>query len=192
MHGRVIDCNVLAAANGLASHAGPECELVSALELRSAASGLVFIDDGGRILQEYRSKANAGRGQPGPADLFLRWLYQAAGNRRYLRIVTLAQASSGEFSDYPRDTEFGTFDPDDRVYVAVAIASGARPTIVNATDSDWQLIRGPLLRYGVVVNTLCTPSPGEQPAWQGQQRSAAIASRPARGAPRRGRQRNRR
>lgn len=43
----------------------------------------------------------------------------------------------------------------DRQFVAVAIASPDRPTVLNAVDSDWWNHRGALERYGVVVDFLC-------------------------------------
>ncbi len=156
MPARVLDCNVLAAANGMATHQPLVCQASSAEALRTAAKGLVLVDDDDVILGAYRGKTNRS-GQPGPAEVFYRWLMQVRSDRRHCRVVPLSRDASGEYADYPRDAEFVTFDRDDRVYAAVAIASGLRPDIINSTDSDWLDVTHALERYGIRVRNLCVP-----------------------------------
>ncbi len=154
MPGRVLDCNVLAAANGNATHQTPECEEASVRALKTASKGLIVLDDDDLILDSYRAMTNP-RAQPGPAELFVRWLYQVRYTKNRCRLVHLDRDASGEFSSYPLDPEFHAFDPDDRVFVAVAVGSNLRPEVVNATDTDWLVITHALERYGVRVRNLC-------------------------------------
>lgn len=158
----MLDCNVLAAANGMATHLGDSCQAVSADQLVAAARGLVVLDQDGVILDAYRAKTSQ-TGQPGPAELFYRWLLQVKSDRRHVRTVHLAVNGAGEYSAYPRDPEFATFDRDDRVYVATAVASGLHPNIVNATDTDWLAIEHALERHGIRVRQICEMVPTEEP-----------------------------
>lgn len=100
---RVLDCNVLATANGMATHVGPECEAAAIKELVDARSGLVLIDDRDVILREYRATANPGTTQPGPADLFYRWLVNVVADRRYCRRVNCPREPDDSYRDYPGD-----------------------------------------------------------------------------------------
>ena len=61
-----------------------------------------------------------------------------------------------EFVEFPEDQRLADFDRDDRKFVAVALASGASPPIVNATDTDWWEHRDALSEHSVNVRFLCT------------------------------------
>jgi hypothetical protein len=140
----------------MADHVGRVCVIAAVEELLASRDELVVLDGDGYILSEYRAKARLRGAQPGPTEFFLRWLQQNAANRRCVRTVPLERDADGEFIDFPRDAELAAFDRDDRVYVAVAVTSGLRPVIINATDSDWAPI-APILvrRYGIRVRTIC-------------------------------------
>lgn len=88
--------------------------------------------------------------------LFLCGSNQARANRRYIRRVRITERGPGEFDEYPRDAALAAFHIDDRVYLAVAIASGIRPDIVNATDGDWDSV-APFIarRYSIRVRRIC-------------------------------------
>ena len=47
------------------------------------------------------------------------------------------------------------FDRDDRKFVAVALASGTSPPIVNASDRDWWEHREVLQVHGIEILFLC-------------------------------------
>jgi hypothetical protein len=152
---RVLDSNVLGAANGLADHVGATCVIAAIQELEDARTDLILLDDLGQIMAEYRSKTRR-KGQPGPADFFVRWLLQVAADRRHLRTVAVSPLERGGYAEYPGDSELRSFDSDDQIYVAVAVASDVRPAIVNATDSDWAAIAAFLLRrHRIRVRTIC-------------------------------------
>ena len=59
------------------------------------------------------------------------------------------------FEEFPGAPSLAGFDMDDRKFVAVALASGTGPEILNASDTDWWDFREPLERHGVRVNFLC-------------------------------------
>ena len=61
------------------------------------------------------------------------------------------------FEEYPDDDApaLAKFDRDDRKFVAVALASGTFPDIINATDTDWWAPRRALQQLGVRVRFLC-------------------------------------
>lgn len=78
------------------------------------------------------------------------------GESDSVRTVAIHPIQSGEsFAEFPADANLAGFDRADRKFVAVALASGDSPPIVNATDSDWWLFREALQRHGVQVEFLC-------------------------------------
>src|SRR5262245_54043890 len=71
----VVDTGVAMVANGADKASSAKCIAVSARALHELMiDGHVFVDDGGRIVGEYRRNLNAGAKQPGPGDAFLKWL----------------------------------------------------------------------------------------------------------------------
>lgn len=118
-------------------------------------NGPVLIDDEGRILAEYRPYFSY-RGQPGPGDRFFRWLVLNLANPARCRQIHIPLvADEEEFEDFPRDPDLAGFDPSDRKYVAVALASGLNPVIVNSTDTDWWHHQQALAKHGVRLEFLC-------------------------------------
>ena len=59
------------------------------------------------------------------------------------------------FEEFPESDALNNFDRNDRKFVAVAVASGERPPILNASDRDWWDDRLSLERCGVRVDFLC-------------------------------------
>ncbi|MBS1911948.1 MAG: hypothetical protein JST22_08190 [Bacteroidetes bacterium] len=150
----VIDTNVAVAANG---HAGDDCELacINALA-ESRTSNMILLDDQGLILGEYRQRLSHS-GQPGLGDAFFKWLWDNQANPRYCKqvMITPTNREATTFREFPDDPELTAFDPSDRKFVATAVASRLRPTIINATDTDWLDIQEPLKRYGIAVRFVC-------------------------------------
>ncbi len=153
----VIDTNVLATANGKSDHAGPDCLLscLNALE-EAKKRHVVTVDNGMLILDEYRRHASLG-GQPCVGDAFLKWLWQNQGNSRHCEQVTITPTKSDQrnFQEFPDDPALSKFDPSDRKFVAVALASHNRPPILNATDSDWWDFRQAFADNGLDIIFLC-------------------------------------
>lgn len=153
----IIDTNVGVVANGRHPEAGIECVESCIRALGDARHRVVLVDDGLRIFSEYR-KHLSGSGQPGAGDAFFKWLWDNQGNRKHCRHVTITAVAGAEddFAEFPDDPRLMDFDRSDRKFVAVALASGVSPAILNASDRDWWIFREELTDHGVHVNFLCS------------------------------------
>lgn len=153
----VVDTNVALTANGEAEQADPQCVMRCLQELVATINGRqVLLDDAGLILQEYLKQKPHGFPQ-GPGDAFFIWVHDNQANNAYIRTVPVTPLDNDPrgFAEFPDDAELIAFDQDDRKFVAVALASGDAPPILNATDTDWWIHRTALLRNGIRVKFLC-------------------------------------
>ena len=125
----VVDTNVGIVANGNAD-VDPACQLACVNSLEHAMKGgVVALDDGGRIFEEYRTHFSFAGG-PGIGHVFFKYVHdvQHRGERvRRFRITPSADESRG-FEELPPNT----FDASDRKFLAVAVV--AKATVVNTTD----------------------------------------------------------
>ena len=150
----VVDTNVPIVANGRAEQAGPACVSTSIRKLREIHSRhRVLVDRHGLILDEYRRHLSP-RGQPGLGDAFFKWLWDNQANPQVCSQVEITPVD-GSFTEFPSDPDLIAFDPSDRKFVAVILASGAAAPLLNAADTDWWLFREALARHGVVIEFLC-------------------------------------
>lgn len=152
----VMDTNVAVVANDRTPQAGQECieACVKAL-LKLRERHRVLVDDQGLIFDEYRRHLSPS-GQPGLGDAFFKWLWDNQGNPDHCRQVRITPANDSRgFEEFPDDPALAEFDPSDRKFAAVAIASGENPPILNASDTDWWNHREALSRNGVEVRFLC-------------------------------------
>jgi hypothetical protein len=146
----VVDENVLVVANANAnSHASDRCVEACVDFLLACRDGSSLVMDEGReMLQKYATHCSHS-GQPGVGDLFFVWARDTAAS-----LPTVRLAKSGEdFDDFPQDADLASFDHDDRLWVAGAIAADC--PVVNAVDSDYSHHTGALTKAGVVVEELC-------------------------------------
>lgn len=156
----VIDTNVLVVANGRrADHASAACKLVCVRALREVQTrGHLVLDQGFRILNEYKNQAREG-GQPGVGDAFLKWALTNWKNSTRCTLISVAEHAERGFERFPDDRVLVGFDPSDRKFVAVALgheaADGTMPRILNATDTDWHEHRAALEAHGLVLDFLC-------------------------------------
>jgi hypothetical protein len=155
----VVDTNVLVTANKKAEQASPRCVITCVEQLELIEEhGSIAVDDRWLILNEYMKNASS-TGQPGAGDRFLRWVLSSRSNEAIVEWVHITpRGGSGEdFEEFPADPDLATFDPSDRKFVAVALASKHQPPILNATDSDWwsPRVEAALKRHGVEVIDLC-------------------------------------
>jgi hypothetical protein len=152
-----MDTNVAIVANGRSPQAGDHCVntcIKTLLALRERQR-LLLLDDLGLILEEYRRYLSPS-GQPGSGDAFFKWLWDNQGNPKYCRQVRITPMDDPRrFEEFPDDGELARFDPSDRKFVAVAIASLENPPILNAADNDWWDYREALRRHGVEIRFLC-------------------------------------
>ena len=113
-----------------------------------------MLDDRYLIFQEYEKNLSYS-GKPGAGDRFFQWLLLNQANLQSCRIVSINPDPNREFTEFPADPALASFDPSDRKFVAVAIASGTAPEILNASDTDWWNDLKALQRHGVNVAFLC-------------------------------------
>ncbi len=156
MSAAVVDVNVPIVANGRHPPAGPQCRLACIRALRQARRGLICLDDGGRILAEYRRHLSLS-GQPGVGDEFMYWLHRNQATEGTCERVPIHPLphDDRDFAEFPRDPRLASFDPSDRKYAAVAVASGHSPRILNASDTDWWISREALADHGIDVDSIC-------------------------------------
>ena len=60
-----------------------------------------------------------------------------------------------DFKEFPSDTRLNNFDPDDRMFIAVANAHPDHPPILQALDSEWWGFKDVLDECGITVDFLC-------------------------------------
>jgi len=159
----IVDTNVAVVANQRAPQASSDCVRWCVQRLRTLQrTGCVVIDDGWRILNEYKDNLRE-QGQPGVGDAFLRWLLRNRSNPRFCCQVHItpgaASATATDFAEFPQDPALAAFDPSDRKFVAVAVAHPEHPPVLNAVDSDWWDHREALAQHGVQVEFLCPDAP---------------------------------
>ncbi len=151
----VVDTNVPIVANGRAEQADPSCVLTCiAILRRTQDERLVLLDDKDLILGEYIQNLNFS-GQPGPGDIFFKWLFDNQSNPKHCRKVPVTIHPVRGFQEFPEDSNLDSFDRDDRKFVAVVLGSGTGPNVLNASDTDWWCYREELSRHGVEVDFLC-------------------------------------
>ena len=158
----VVDTNVPIVASGGTEQADPSCILNCIAILREIQDErLVLLDDKDLILGEYRENLSFS-GQPGVGNSFFKWLFDNQANPAHCRKVQLTIHPVRGFEEFPEDPSLDSFDRDDRKFVAVVIASGTGPAVLNASDRDWWVYRQELRRHGVEVVFLC---PNLMPAY---------------------------
>jgi hypothetical protein len=150
---RVIDTNVPIVANGHGEPATVRSCIEALRKLRE--SGLVVLDDGFRIIQEYRRYLSA-TGQPGPGDAFFKWLWDNLYNTEHCNQIHITEHTDRGFCEFPDHPELSRFDPSDRKFVAVAAAHPERPPILQAADSKWIGFDDALRQCGVTIEFLST------------------------------------
>ena len=130
----VVDTNVAIVANaGEATNADMRCQLSCTERLETLVKEeVVALDERQAILAEY-AKHLSYAGRPGVGDMFFKNLFdnQYQDERVQLIAITECEDANRGYEELPRNT----FDPSDRKFLAVAVASGA--VVLNATDSDW-------------------------------------------------------
>jgi hypothetical protein len=153
----VVDTNVLLVASNRSPQASPKCVLVCVEAIvRIQSSERVVLDRAYQIIGEYQNKLSLS-GQPGLGDAFFKWLWQNQANPECCEVVEIhaRPGSVEDYEEFPDAPELNSFDPSDRKFVAVALASPSRPPVMNATDSDWWNHREALEKHGVRVEFLC-------------------------------------
>lgn len=151
----VIDTNVLLVANGQHDDVSTDCQIECIRSLQAMQkSGVTVIDDGYRILGEYRHKTSLNPPK-GVGDVFLKWLLRQSGTKK-VEQVALKERAPDLFDEFPDTALEPLFDAPDRKFAAVAHAHSDKPEIWQAADCKW-LDWWPALRAkGVEVKFLCS------------------------------------
>jgi hypothetical protein len=160
----VVETNVIAVANELADHADSACSLACIGALQTAhQKRKIVIDAGSLFFTEYFRYANRA-GQPRLGDAFVKWLWDNQANIRRCERVTITPRDNepDNFVEYPDDPELHGFDRADRKFVAVALASRRKPTILNAVDTDWWHFREQLSSHNITIHFLCPKMMSEE------------------------------
>lgn len=173
----VIDTNVLVVANGRHDRAADTCVGACISALERARRETVVLDDRQLILDEYRRHCSFS-GQPGLGDAFFKWLWSRQANPRHCRQVPVTPHPKRGFVEFPDDERLKDFDHADRKFVAVALAAGDAPPVLNASDTDWWHARTALGDHGVTVDFLCPELMPREPS------TRADGMRKLRGRPR--------
>lgn len=150
----VIDTNVLVVANGRHEPAQERCVGACIGALEQARRETVVLDDGQLMLDEYRRHC-AFAGQPGLGDAFFKWLWNRQADPRHCHRVRITPHPKRGFVEFPADKRLRGFDRNDRKFVAVALAAGGSPPVLNASDTDWWHARQVLGEHGVTISFLC-------------------------------------
>ena len=153
----IVDTNVALVASGRSAQASPDCVETCAERLGQINSGEVklVLDDQRRIIKEYQGNLNPD-GQPGIGDVFLKWVEINWTNPERCDLVSITpDGSESEFEEFPDDPVLKGFDPDDRKFIAVALAHPEKPPILQAVDRQWWDFRDALRRNGVTVVFIC-------------------------------------
>lgn len=151
----VVDTNVPVVSNGNHDRAGIRCIRSCIARLAGLRdTGTLLLDDKNLIIQEYKNSLNFS-GEPGPGDAFFKWLHENQANPESCRKVEVTIDTDREFGEFPDDPHLSAFDRSDRKFVAVALASGTSPEILNASDTDWWHHGQALQAHGVNVVFLC-------------------------------------
>ena len=152
----LVDTNVAVVANLQHENAEPDCVIASINALSRARKQLVLVDDEQRIFNEYRGQLSHS-GQPGAGDAFFKWLWDNQANPKRCRqiAITPLDNSGTEFAEFPSDRDLLRFDRADRKFVAVALASGLEPTVLNSSVRIGGILGNPLNATGSSLEFLC-------------------------------------
>jgi hypothetical protein len=155
----VVDTNVAVVANGYRSEqASADCVLTCTERLDRIMSGEVklVLDNRWKIIDEY-SRNLRSSGQPGVGDAFLRWVLTNWRKPQQCELVPITPIDDleNDFQEFPTDPALNDFDPDDRKFIAVALAHSQNPPILQAVDSKWWEFRYALQQNGVTVEFIC-------------------------------------
>jgi len=152
--GVILDTNVLIVADGRTPQAPASCVVACAEALEAATHDVVWLDTAGEILQEYQNNLN--RTYPlGVMATFFVELQSNLGVPERCRSVSLTHNADRVYEEFPEDPALVGFDRSDRKFVAVALACGVNPDVLNAVDSDWWHYRAALAAGGVKLIFVC-------------------------------------
>ena len=158
---QIVDTNVAIVANDAVltpddpKRRSPGCveACVDAL-VALTENGHLVLDSGGIISAQYHRYLSFA-GQPGPGDIFMKWVHDNQWNATLCVRVDITPNGDRVFEEFPEALELEKFDRDDRVFIAVAIAHGGEVEILQGVDAKWRRWVTALTVAGVTVRFLC-------------------------------------
>ena len=158
----IVDTNVIVVANDAADDDREDCReyCQDRLEQILDQGEKVVIDDERRILEEYERHTNPNT-KKGIGDLFVKRLLQNLGNPDICPMVHITPSTGSEtdFEEFPADNTLSDFDPDDRKFIAVAVAyeniHHQKAVLLQAVDSQWYGLHQALVNNGLEVEFIC-------------------------------------
>ena len=151
----VVDTNVVVVANGRSAQASSDCVETCGEWLEEIMCGEVklVLDNRWIILREYMQNLRSNGADVG--DRFLGWVLANKDAQCDLVSITPVNGSENAFEEFPDDPALDGFDPDDRKFIAVAVAHPGKPSILQAVDSQWWDFRDAFRQNGVTVEFIC-------------------------------------
>ena len=158
----IVDTNVIVIANDADDDDRRDCRehcqdrLHQILDQREK----VVVDDEWRIFREYERHVDPNT-RKGIGAIFVKTLLQNLKNSEICTMVHITSlAGNGtDFEEFPTDNALSGFDPDDKKFIAVALAyqrdAGQTPTILLAIDRGWVQFMDALENHGVSVDLIC-------------------------------------
>ncbi|MDE0484257.1 MAG: PIN domain-containing protein [Candidatus Poribacteria bacterium] len=161
MNAVIVDTNVIVIANDTDDKRA-DCRDLCQDRLHQIISRRekVVIDNNWRILKEYERNTKPNT-RKGIGDVFVKTLLRNQKNANFCAMVHITPlAGNGtEFKEFPTDNALRGFDPDDRKFIAVAIAHqaqfGQTATILLAIDSGWTNYITALAAHSVDIHSIC-------------------------------------
>ena len=126
---------------------------IAAIEYVTSGQGILVIDDGNEIFDEYRKQLSM-NGQPGIGDHFMKWVHDHQYHVAEIDRVNISKEGES-YAEFPDHDGLDNFDISDRKFVAVANTHSERPPILEATDSKWWGWKDALKSVGIRVIFLC-------------------------------------
>ncbi|MDE0185310.1 MAG: hypothetical protein OXP71_07605 [Candidatus Poribacteria bacterium] len=153
-----MDTNVAKVANGReeSPQASPKCvnTCINRLERIVRGEEKLVLDNKWKIMSEYRDNLRSS-GEPGAGDRFFLWVLRRKDTECVSVPITPVDGLENEFREFPDDPALDSFDRDDRMFIAVALAHTAKPPILQAVDTQWWQFRDALRENGVTVEFIC-------------------------------------
>ena len=160
----VIDTNVILVAKGISPQAWSSCVNACQERLDGVIEGpeKIVIDDNRAILGEYIDylEDDDSTTEARINGHFLEWFIRNYTNPEECVQVTITPTQDGHgFEEFPNDSELSDFDPDDRKFIAVAVAYEnvyqQKAPILQAVDSQWYGFREAFIQNGLIVEFVC-------------------------------------
>ena len=162
MYAVIMDTNVIVVANDADNDDRQDCRerCQDRLQQILDQDEKVVIDNERRILEEYERNVDPNT-QKGIGTIFVKTLLQNLGNSKICTTVHITPSAGNgtDFEKFPNDPTLSDFDPDDRKFIAVAVAYESihqqKATLLQAVDSQWYELREALAKNGLEVEFIC-------------------------------------